>query len=41
MMITVDASPMLVIALCSTAVLLTAVVCCYLDARNRCKEPSS
>jgi len=38
MLVTVDASPMIVIALCSTAVLVTAVVCCYLDARNRCNE---
>ncbi len=38
MTIAVDASPMIVIALCSTAVLITVVVVCYLDARNRCNE---
>ena len=41
MLITIDASPMIVLALCSTAVLITGIVCCYLDARNRCKEPNA
>ncbi len=38
MLLTIDLSPGIVYAMLSCAVVVTALVVCYMDARNRIKE---